>query len=216
METKSKRIIIADDHAVVRTGLQLILDETDDLAITDEARNGEELLDKLRLNGYDLVILDISMPGKDGLDVLKEIKDTWPLLPVVIFSMNPDEIFAVRMISNGASAYVNKETKPRQIIEVLRTVANGHKYIFPRQAEILADRVFETDKKGSLIHDLLTDREFQVFCMLASGLRKSEIALKLSISKNTISNHRNNILKKMNMSVNSELTRYAMQTGIIP
>jgi DNA-binding NarL/FixJ family response regulator len=113
MEKNPGRIIIADDHAVVRTGLQLILDETSDLSIVDEARNGEELLDKLEINVYDLIILDVSMPGKDAMDVLIEIKTRWETLPVVIFSMNPDEVYAVRMITNGASAYINKETKPK-------------------------------------------------------------------------------------------------------
>ena len=210
-----KRIIIADDHAVVRTGLQLILDETSDLSIVEEAANGQELLDKLSIDEYDLVILDISMPGKDTLDVLKEIKARWALIPVVIFSMNPDDIHAIRMIRNGASAYINKETNPEKIIEVLRTVANGKKYFFPHQAEILAEMITSPGKSNPSIHDLLTDREFQIFFMLASGLKKSEIAEKLAISKHTISNHRNNILKKMNLSMNSELTRYAIQHGII-
>ena len=129
MEKQSYKIIIAGDHAVVRTGLQLILDDTDDLSIVDEARNGQELLDKLQINQYDLVILDIAMPGKDALDVLKEIKSTWTATPVVIFSMNSDNVFAVRMLSNGASAFINKETKPTQKIEILRVVVKGRKYI---------------------------------------------------------------------------------------
>ena len=215
MAKTAKRIIIADDHAVVRTGLQLILDETSDLSITDEANNGQELLDKLGVNEYDLVILDISMPGKDTLDVLKEIKDKWPALPVVIFSMNPDDIHAIRMIRNGASAYINKETNPEKIIEVLRIVVNGKKFFFPHQAEILAETITSPGKSNPTIHDLLTDREFQIFFMLASGLKKSQIAEKLAISKHTISNHRNHILKKMNLSMNSDLTRYAIQQGII-
>jgi two-component system invasion response regulator UvrY len=217
MEEKEKTIIIADDHAVVRTGLQLILDETHDLAITGEARNGQELLDKLTVGHYDLVILDISMPGKDALDTLLEIKVRWPSLPVVIFSMNPDEVFAIRMLSNGASAYINKETKPRQIIEILRTVLLGRKYYSPLHAELMAGMVTDNaHRPGTMLpHTALTDREFQVFSLLAMGIRKSEIAGKLSITKNTLSNHRNNIMKKMCISTNSELTRYAIQHGII-
>jgi len=215
MTKTTKRIIIADDHAVVRTGLQLILDETSDLSIASEAVNGQELLDKLGADNYDLVILDISMPGKDTLDVLKEIKTKWPALPVVIFTMNPDDIHAIRMIRNGASAYINKETNPEKIIEVLRTVVNGKKFFSPHQVELLAEMISSPEKSNPSIHDLLTDREFQIFFMLASGLKKSEIAEKLVISKNTISNHRNNILKKLNLSMNSELTRYAIQHGII-
>jgi two-component system invasion response regulator UvrY len=220
-EIQQKEIIIADDHAVVRTGLQLILDETHDLSIVDEARNGQELLDKLAVGHFDLVILDISMPGKDALDTLIEIKTRWPSLPVVIFSMNPDEAYAIRMLSNGASAYINKETKPRQIIEILRTVLLGRKYYSPLHAELMAGMVTGMvtgnphRQKTTLPHTTLTDREFQIFSLLAMGIRTSEIAGKLSITKNTLSNHRNNIMKKMCISNNSELTRYAIQHGII-
>jgi len=215
MDNRPFRIIIADDHAVVRTGLQLILDETIDLSIVDEARDGQELLDKLQFNNYDLVILDIAMPGKDALDVLKEIKTKWSLIPVVIFSMNSSEMYAVRMLSNGASAFINKETKPTQIIEILRIVLSGKRYISPQQAEILVENASIREKPVNTSHEILTDREFQIFCLLANGIRKSEIAEKLEISINTLSNHRNNILKKMKMSLNSDLTRYAIHAGII-
>ncbi len=215
MDILPKSIIIADDHAVVRTGLQLIFDTTDDLSIVDEARNGQELLEKLKSNTYNLVILDISMPGKDALDVLKEIKITLPQLPVVIFSMNPDEVYALRMLSNGASAYINKETQPDKVIDILRFVLKGKKYISPQQAEIMADYISIPEKQVDITHESLTDREFQIFCLLASGVRKPEIAEKLEISIHTLSNHRNNILKKMNLATNSDLTRYALQAGFI-
>jgi len=216
LETQLKRIIIADDHAVVRTGLQMILDETTDLCICGEASNGYELLEKLKTDNYDLVILDISMPGKDTIDVLKEIQATWARLPVVILSMNPDEIYAVRMIRNGASAYINKETDPQQIIAILRVVLSGKKYFTQQQSEMLAELVIEPEKNTNvLLHEALSDREFQIFSMLASGMKKSEIAEKLSISKNTIGNHRSNIMHKMNLATNSELIRYAIQYGII-
>ncbi len=216
METQVKRIIIADDHAVVRTGLQLIVEETGDMSICGEAANGCELLAKLKCDNYDLVILDISMPGKDTMDVLKEIQTSWPRLPVVILSMNPDEIYAVRMIRNGASAYINKETDPQQIISILRIVLSGKKYFTQQQSEMLAELIIEPEKNTHvLLHEVLSDREFQIFSMLASGMKKSEIAGKLLISKNTIGNHRSNIMHKMNLETNSELTRYAIQHGII-
>ena len=215
MEIQPQRIIIADDRAVARTGLQLILDETYDLSIVDEARNGIELLDKIKKNNYNLVILDISMPGKDALDVLKEIKITFPLLPVVIFSMNSDEVYAFRMLKNGASAYINKETKPSHIIEILRIVLRGKKYISPHQAEIFAQDAVSFAKENTVTHELLTDREFQIFCLLANGISKTEIAEKLDISIHTLSNHRNNIMKKMKLTTNAELIRYAIQTRII-
>lgn len=215
MEGVAKRIIIADDHAVVRTGLQLILDDTADLCIVDEARNGQELLDKLKTESYDLIILDIAMPGKDTLDVLKEIKATKPALPVVIFTMNSDEVYAVRMLTNGASAFINKETKPLQIIEILRVVLNGKKFISQQQAQVLAEKFDSPQLLIDASHKSLTDREFQIFCLLANGISKNEISEKLDISINTLSNHRNNILKKMRLHTNSDLTRYAIKSGII-
>lgn len=210
-----KRVIIADDHAVVRTGLQMILDDTCDIRIVDEATNGQELLEKLKENEFDLVVLDISMPGRDAIDVLKEIKNLYPGLPVVIFTMNPDDIFALRMIKNGASAFINKQTPPDQIIEVLRMVTSGKKYFNPAQAEMLANLFSEQNRESEKIHDVLTDREFQIMFMIASGARKDQIAQKLSLSKHTVSNHRNNILKKMNLGSNADLTRYAIQNGIL-
>ena len=215
MENVLKKIIIADDHAVVRTGLQLIFDETSDLSIEDEALTGDELLEKLKSNTYDLVILDIFMPGKDSLDVLKEIKNSWPDLPVVIFTMNPDDIYAIRMIRNGASAFINKETQPGEIIETIRKVLSGKKHFTPEQSEMLAELVSVSSQNKQPIHEALTDREFQIMILLASGTKKSEITRKLSITKNTLNNHRNNILKKMNMESATELTRYAIQQGII-
>lgn len=210
-----KRIIIADDHAVVRTGLQLIIDETDDMEIVDEAKNGDELLEKLQKERFDLVILDMSMPGKEALDILKEIKFSWSSLPVAIFTMNPDSAYALRMLQNGASAYINKQTHPDELIEVFRKVLNGEKYIFPHQMELFTRHITNPESNEASPHTVLTDREVQIFVMLASGIRKSEIAEKLGISKNTISNHRNSIMKKMNMSLNSDLTRYAIQHKII-
>ena len=211
-----KRIIIADDHAVVRTGMQLILDATCDMTICDEATTGDELLEKLCTNQYDLVLLDISMPGKDAMDVLKEIRLTWEHTPVVIFSMNPDDVYAIRMIRNGASAYINKETDPKQIISILRTVLSGKKYFTQQQSSMLAELVIEPEKNSNvLLHENMTDREFQIFFMLASGMKKSEIAGKLSISKHTIGNHRSNIMQKMKLKTNSDLTMYAIHNGII-
>jgi two-component system, NarL family, invasion response regulator UvrY len=211
----AKRIIIADDHAVVRAGLQLILDGTEDLAICDEATTGQELIEKLKKSIYDLVILDISMPGKDTLDTLIEIKNRWEKLPVVIFSMNPDEVYSIRMLKNGASAYINKEINPNHIIEILRTVLCGKKYFSPYQMELMIDMVGDKDKKDIKPHESLTDREFQIMIMIVSGIRKTDIAIKLMISKNTIGNHRNNILKKLNLSSNSELVRYAIQHQLV-
>jgi len=215
MKTNSVQIMIVDDHAVVRTGLQLILDETQDLEITGEAKDGDELLLKMESITYDLVILDISMPGKDTLDTLKAIRLRWPAIPVLIFTMNPDETYAVRMFQNGASAYVNKQTPSDQLISIIRTVVKGNKFYFPYQMELLTNQFTAVESTAISPHIQLTDRESQIFILLANGIRKSEISEKLGISLSTISNHRNSIMKKMNMSLNSELTKYAIQHKFI-
>jgi two-component system, NarL family, invasion response regulator UvrY len=210
-----KRIIIADDHAVVRTGIQLILDETEDMRVCCEACNGNELVAALIQETYDLLIMDASMPGKDGIDLLYDIKKLRPAMPVVVFTMNNDDNFAIRMIKAGAAAYINKETEPNSILMALRAVLLGKKYFTPAQAELLAELVSQPNNYAQLPHETLTDREFQIMFLLASGQKNSEIADKLNVSKNTIANHRTAILKKMNMENNVELTRYAIKHGIV-
>jgi Response regulator containing a CheY-like receiver domain and an HTH DNA-binding domain len=210
-----KRIIIADDHAIVRTGLQMLLYGTSDMTICDEAANSKELLDKLNCNGYDLVVLDISMPGKDGTDTLKEIKSGWPELPVVILTMNPDEVYALRMFRSGASAFINKETNPVKIIEVLRFVLSGKKYFTPQQAELLSNTLDNYEKGRQPGYEKLTDRELQILFMITSGKKNAEIAKKLTLSIHTVENHRSNILKKLSVSSNLELVRFAYQSGLV-
>jgi DNA-binding NarL/FixJ family response regulator len=213
---QQSRIIIADDHAVVRTGLQLIFDATLDLQLVDEASNGMELLGKLKTHDYDVVILDLSMPGKDGIDILKDIKKKYPDLPVVVFSMKPENSYAIRLLKNGASAFLNKETNPDEIVKAIRTVVSGKHYYTPQQANSFMN-VIQNDISNEQLkpHERLSDREFQVMCMLASGNKKQIIANKLFISPNTINNHRNNILKKMDMKSNSDIARYAVQNKLI-
>jgi DNA-binding NarL/FixJ family response regulator len=215
MEKLSKRIIIANDNAIGQTGLKSILDETNDLSIVDIVQNGKELIEKLCINFYHMVILDISMPGKDELDVLKAIKKDWPSLPVVINSMNYNGIYEMSMLCNGAAAFINKETIPAQRIEILRIVINGKKYISPNQAEIMAEYIMVQKKSIITAHEVLTDNEFHIFCLLSAGIRKAEIACKLEISINMLSNHLNNIIKKIELSANSEFAQYAIQEGII-
>ena len=207
------RIIIVDDHAVVRRGLKQILDETLDLVVADEASSGYELLDKARKNEYDVVLLDISMPGIDGLDTLKELKNIKPNLPVLIFTIYPEDQYAVRVLKAGASGYINKESEPEKLIDAIRKVSQGGKYISPYLAELLA---FNLDVAGQMpLHEKLSDREFQVMCMIASGKKVKEIAEKLSLSINTINTYRNRILEKMDMSSNVEITHYALKNQLI-
>lgn len=206
-------IIIVDDHEVVRKGLKQIFDETLDIHVADEASSGNELLEKIRKNKFDTVLLDISMPGKDGIDTLKEIKQEKPELPVLIFTMFPEEQYAVRVIKAGASGYLNKECKPNELIEAIRKVASGRKYISPALAELLASTLEMGD--GKPLHETLSDREFQVMYMIASGKTISEIANELFLSINTISTYRNRILEKMGMKNNVELTHYALKNRLI-
>ena len=211
------RILMADDHAVVCTGVGLILDATGSFMLVDEVRNGDDLLSRLKANPdvCDIIILDISMPGREAIDVLREIKLLHPALPVVIFTMNPEEPYALRFFKQGASAYLKKDCHPDEIVGVLKTVASGRRYLSPRQVEMMAEYINEVSETKKNTFEELTDRELQVLHLLATGKMKGEIADKLAVSKHTISNHRNNILKKLHLRNNSELTRYAIQNGLI-
>lgn len=207
------RIIIVDDHAVVRRGLKQILDETLDLVVADEASSGFELLEKVKKSKFDVVLLDISMPGIDGLDTLKELKIIKPELPVLIFTVYPEDQYAVRVLKAGASGYINKETEPDKLIDAIRKVARGGKYISPYLAELLA---FNLDMAGKQpIHEKLSDREFQVMLMVAKGKKVKDIAEQLSLSINTINTYRNRILEKMDLKSNVEITHYAIKNQLI-
>jgi len=210
-----KQIIIADDHAVVRTGLQLIFDTTPDIELAKECSNGNELLNELNEHNYDAVLLDISMPGKDAFSVLECIKASRPSLPVVIFTMNNEVSYATRMFKKGADAFINKEADPLVLIEAIRMVVQGKKYYTDKQREKIVDRFSHSAPTRAELHEHLSDREFQIMCMLATGMKKGEIADNLFISKNTVNNHRNNIMKKMQFSSTSELTRYALEHNFI-
>lgn len=210
-----KKAIIADDHAIVRSGLKLIFEERSKIEIVDECQNGNELLIKIREKEYDVVILDVMMPGKEALDVLKDIKLIKPSLPVVIFSMNPEKNLQLRMFRNGASAFINKEEDPAILIEAIRSVLSERKTYFTReQIQFFSTTLHEKENKET-DHENLSDREFQVMCLLANGIKKTDIASKLNVSKNTINNHRQNILRKMKINNNAELTRYAIENNLI-
>ncbi|MFC2131032.1 response regulator [Bacteroidota bacterium] len=207
------KFIIADDHAIVRKGLKLILEEEFGEIELDEAGSGDELIDIVRDKEYDMVILDISMPGKDVIDTLKIIKTIRPNLPVLIFSMNPEKAFAVRMLKSGANGYINKDCSQDELLEAIRKVVAGRGYISSTLSELLAAELREGFNKPSF--DKLSDREFQVMCMIALGLTLDEIAKKLYLSKNTVSNHRNSVMKKLNLRNNSEITIYAIKHELV-
>jgi len=204
------KVLIADDHTIVREGLKQIFEETPDVVAAGEAKNGQEILDKVRENDYDVVLLDISMPGRGGLDVLKQLKNEKPELPVLVLSMYPEEQYAVRVLKAGASGYLTKESASNELIVAIRKVSGGRKYITSSLAERLAyDLEFKTNVKEKL-HEGLSDREYQVMCMIASGKTVKEIAKELSLSVKTISTYRYRVLEKMKMKNNAELIRYAI------
>jgi DNA-binding NarL/FixJ family response regulator len=206
-------ILIADDHAIVRKGLKQILAETQDMVVAGEASNGFEVMEKVKNNHYDVLLLDISMPGKSGLDILKELKTESPKLPVLVLSMYPEEQYAVRVLRAGASGYLTKESAPDELVVALRKVAQGKKYVSPSLAEKLAvDLEVDASKP---VHEMLSDREYQVLCMIASGKTVGEIAEKLLLSAKTISTYRARILEKMNMKNNAEMTHYAIQSKLV-
>jgi two-component system invasion response regulator UvrY len=207
------KALIADDHAVVRQGLRQILLETSDMVVTGEASNGPEALERARSGGYDVVVLDITMPGRSGFEVLKELRLEDPALPVLVLSMHSEEQFAVRLLKAGASGYLNKESAPEELVKAIRKVVSGGRYVSPRLAEKLA---FEIDSgSDKLLHETLSDREFQVMRMMASGQTVKEIAAELALSVKTISTYRARILDKMNLHTNAELIHYAIQNQLI-
>ena len=208
------KILIVDDHAVVRRGLQqIVLDEYKDL-VFGEATNGQEALDMLWRQNWDVMVLDISMPGRSGLDVLKEIKKEKPDIPVLVLSIHPEDQFAVRVLRAGASGYMTKETAPEELVTAINKVINGGTYVSPSLAEILAQDL-QRDTSEISVHRRLSDREYEVMLMIASGKAVSEIADELSLSVKTISTYRARILDKVHMSSNAELTRYAIKQGLV-
>ena len=207
------KVIIADDHSIVRKGLRQILLEEYPFAEVAEAANAEELI-KMTMNGsWDVVITDLSMPGRSGLDALRQIRDAHPKLPVLVLSMHPEDQYAIRVLKAGASGYLNKDTAQEELIQAMRRVRVGKKYISSKVAEQMAD-VLENNN-NNLLHEALSDREFDVLKMLAAGKSVSEIAASLSLSSTTVSTYRARILEKMKMKSNADLTRYALENKLI-
>ncbi len=206
-------VLMADDHAMVRAGFKQIFAETPDIRMTGEAGNASEVFALLRENGYDVVILDIEMPGRNGIEILKQIKYTEPELPVLVLSMYSEDQYALRAFKAGAVGYLTKNSAVTELIRAIRVVMRGEKYITPAVAVQFADELGK--KKVLLKHEKLSDRELQVMCMIASGKSLKEIAEELHLSVNTIATHRQRVLKKMNMKSNVELTHYALREGLL-
>lgn len=209
------RVMIADDHPLVREGLNKVLTKgTIDIAVVGEASNASELLNMLSKQSPDIVILDIAMPGRSGMDVLKDIKKFYPNLPVLMLSMHPEERFAVRALKAGASGYMTKTSISDDLVSAIRIIVQQKKrYISPEVGEQLAQQIDSNNKNTP--HELLSDREYEVLCMIASGKKVSTIAKELSLSVQTIHTYRARLKEKMNMKSNVELARYAIQQDLI-
>lgn len=206
-------VLIADDHAIVRKGLRQLLQEEYPTSKIEEVGDAESLIAKVINGKWDVIISDMSMPGRSGLDALHQIKQLAPTLPVLIMSMHPEDQYALRVLKAGASGYLGKDTIHDELIKAVQTVLLGRKFITPSIAEKLAD-AFNTGS-DALPHEFLSDREFDVLKLLASGKSVSEIAEQLSLSVTTVSTYRSRIMEKMNMRSNAELTKYALEQKLI-
>lgn len=205
--------MIADDHTIVRRGLTQLLSLDPQMKVTCEAKDGNEALAYVRDNHVDVVVLDLSMPGRGGLDTLKEIKRVAPRVGVIVLSMHPTDQYAVRVLKAGASAYINKETAPEILIDAIRKAARGERYISPDVAELLADFV----EHGPIDepHKALSDREFEVLRLIASGKAISEIGEHLCLSVKTVSTYKSRITEKTGLASTAEMTRYSIEHGLI-
>jgi DNA-binding NarL/FixJ family response regulator len=207
------KILIADDHAIVREGLKQIVAEEKDMLVAGEAGNANEMFELLKKEDFAVIILDISMPGRSGLEALKFLKKNYPEVPALILSMFSEEQYGLRALKAGAAGYLKKVSAPTELVSAIRKIVSGGKYINQSLAEKLADE-YDSDKEERM-HDKLSDREYQIMCLIASGKSAEEIALDLSISINTVYTYRNRILEKMHLKSNVEMTQYALQNKLI-
>lgn len=207
------KIVIADDHPLFREGMKKIINDQTDLKIVGETENSAGILDLISKTETDVLLLDITLPGRSGIDITKDVKSFYPKLPVLILSMHPEERFAVRALKAGASGYLNKECEPEIVLDAIRALYDGRKYITPKVAEQLAHDIDTSASKPT--HELLSDREFEVMQLIATGKSVREIAEQLSLSINTINTYRMRIFEKMNLKSNIDLVHYSIQHGLI-
>jgi DNA-binding NarL/FixJ family response regulator len=206
-------VLIADDHAIVRQGLRQILSETDDMVVTGEAHDGADALQLARQQQWDVFLLDVTMPNRNGIDALKQLKKEFPRLPVLILSMHPEEQYAVRAIKAGASGYLTKQSAPEQLVTAIRQVAQGRKYVSPTVAMQLADAIAGDSERP--LHEMLSDREYEVFKRIAAGRTLTQIAEELSLAVATISTFRARIIEKTGLRSNAEMIRYGLEEGLV-
>ena len=206
------KVLLADDHAIIRDGLKQILADTADLVVAGEAANGIELMQRVHDQHWDVLVLDISMPGRSGLELIHLIKNEKPELPILVLSMHHEEQYAVRALHAGAQGYITKESDGEVLVAAIRRVANGCVYISDKVAELIVRGIRPASE--TLPHNLLSDREYQVFNLLVAGCGLTEIATRLSLSVKTISTHKTHILQKMNLAGTADLIRYAIAHGL--
>jgi two-component system invasion response regulator UvrY len=206
------RVFVADDHAVVRRGLRQIL-ESEGMSVPVEAATGEDVLARVEERTADVLVLDLSLPGGNGLDLLKEVKRRRPDLPVLILTVHSEDQYAVRALRAGASGYLTKDMAPEQLVQAIRKVYRGGRFVTPALAERLVLHLHEDPEKA--LHEALSNREFEVLRILASGRTVSEAAETMGLSVKTVSTYRGRILEKMNMRTNAELTHYAIRNGLV-
>jgi DNA-binding NarL/FixJ family response regulator len=207
------RLVLADDHTIVREGLKQLLGSAGDLQVVGEAKDGHEVMERVRALDFDLLLLDMSMPGKSGIELIKQVRAEKPKLRILVLSMHEEHQYAVRAIRAGAAGYLTKESATRQLVDAIRKVASGGAFISAEVAQQLALGAMP-DAKGPL-HGTLSDREFQVFKLIAEGKSVSDIAERLNLSVKTVSTHKSNILQKMNMTTQAELIRYAINERLV-
>lgn len=206
------RVLIADDHAIVRKGLRQIAKEQGSGIEVDEAENGQEVIEKVQTTTYDVLVLDISMPGRNGLDILQEVRHSNPKLPVLILSMHPEEQYAIRMLKSGASGYLTKDCAPDQLVPALQKIARGGKYVSDTLAErLLFDLTGESNQQP---HEILSDREYSVLLLIGQGKTPTEIAEQMVLSVKTVSTYRTRILEKLNLQSTAELIRYVVENNL--
>ncbi|MFM1931554.1 MAG: hypothetical protein RL226_857 [Bacteroidota bacterium] len=208
-------VVICDDHKIVREGLSKIISNFPDISIlADDIASGEELMQRLRAKRPDIIILDVSLPGRSGLEVLKQVKIMYPEIKVLVLSMYPEDQFAIRMLKAGASGYLHKDSAPEVLIEAIRTIQDGGEYLSPAITKLLYREM--NSKNQELPHKQLSDREFEVFLAIGEGKANNQIAQQLSLSAKTISTYRARILSKMNMENNSDMIKYILLHNLLP
>lgn len=207
-------VLVVDDHALIRKGMKQILEDTSDMRVTGEAETGAQAIKMVRENRYDMLLLDITLPDKHGMEVLKQLKVEFPILPVLILSMHPEDQYAMRSIRAGAAGYLNKQSAPSQLVTAIRQVASGRKYISNTLAEQLANDLAR-DSQREVSHKILSNREYQTLCLMASGKSLSEMADIMSLSAKTVSVYRARMLEKMKLKNNAEAVRYALSNHLI-